>query len=232
MSMLEDAVNIKNINTEDSEFKIENIVENYASVTSVENFLHKKSHNTFINNSQNENENNDINKNENNNNEIQNNNNENQNNKNNDENYNENFSIPYSLNSQNSIIEAPINLIEFTKTNFILNEKALEILKNIKENIIVVSIVGKARTGKSYLMNLLLNNNNSKNNNENSGNGFKVSPSLNSCTRGIWLWNTPKQKPNSSSKIIFIDSEGTNSIDISTKTYDSKIFALIVIVKK
>ena len=230
MSMLEDAVNIKNINTEDSEFKIENIVENYASVTSVENFLHKKSHNTFINNSQNENENNDINKNEKINNENQNNNNENNNNENNDENYNENFSIPYSLNSQNSIIEAPINLIEFTKTNFILNEKALEILKNIKENIIVVSIVGKARTGKSYLMNLLLNNNNSKNNNENSGNGFKVSPSLNSCTRGIWLWNTPKQKPNSSSKIIFIDSEGTNSIDISTKTYDSKIFALIVLI--
>ena len=106
------------------------------------------------------------------------------------------------------------------------NKEALEILRNIKEEIVVVSIVGKARTGKSYLMNLLLNSNN----NQNYNYGFKIGSSINSCTRGIWLWNTPKEKPNSKSKILFIDSEGTNSVDISTKTYDSKIFALIVLI--
>ena len=126
----------------------------------------------------------------------------------------------------NSNIEGPINLIEFHRNNFVLNEKALNILKSIKDNLIIVSIVGKARTGKSYLMNLLLNNNKSKY----PGNGFEISSRLDSCTRGIWLWNTPRQKPNSSSKIIFIDSEGTNSVDLSTKTYDSKIFALIVLI--
>ena len=122
--------------------------------------------------------------------------------------------------------EGPINLIEFHKNNFVLNEKALNILRTIKEDLIIVSIVGKARTGKSYLMNLLLNNSNSKY----PGNGFEISSKLNSCTRGIWLWDTPRQKPNSSSKIIFIDSEGTNSVDLSTKIYDSKIFALIVLI--
>ena len=122
--------------------------------------------------------------------------------------------------------EGAINLIEFQKKNFILNEEALEILRNIKEDIVVVSIVGKARTGKSYLMNLLLNSNN----NQLKNNGFKIGSSINSCTRGIWLWNTPKDKPNSKAKILFIDSEGTNSVDISTKTYDSKIFALIVLI--
>ncbi len=122
--------------------------------------------------------------------------------------------------------EAPINLIEFSKKNFILKEEALNILRNIKEELIVVSIVGKARTGKSFLMNLLLNSNNNKNVN----NGFKIGSSINSCTRGIWIWNTPKETPNSKSKILFIDSEGTNSVDISTKTYDSKIFALIVLI--
>ncbi len=122
--------------------------------------------------------------------------------------------------------EGPINLIEFQKKNFILNKEALEILRNIKEEIVVVSIVGKARTGKSYLMNLLLNSNNNQIKNK----GFKIGSSINSCTRGIWLWNTPKEKPNSKSKILFIDSEGTNSVDISTKTYDSKIFALIVLI--
>ena len=122
--------------------------------------------------------------------------------------------------------EGPITLIEFNHSNFTLNENALNILNNIKEDLIIVSIVGKARTGKSYLMNLLLNNNQSKY----PGNGFEMSSRLNSCTRGIWIWNTPKQKPNSSAKILFIDSEGTNSVDLSTKTYDSKIFALIVLI--
>ena len=126
-----------------------------------------------------------------------------------------------------NIEEGPIKLIEFNKNNFKLNLKALDIIRSIKEEIIVVSIVGKARTGKSFLMNLLLNLNNINNNQLNIG--FNVDSSINSCTKGIWLWNTPRQKPNSSAKIIFIDSEGTNSVDLSTKTYDSKIFALIIL---
>ena len=143
-------------------------------------------------------------------------------NSNNDDNINnENFD-----NNVINIKEGPIKLIEFEKNIFKLNQNALNILHSIKEEIIVVSIVGKSRTGKSYLMNLLLNTNNINNNlNE----GFEVASSIKSCTRGIWIWNTPRQKPNSSAKIIFIDSEGTNSIDFSTKTYDRKIFTLIIL---
>ena len=129
-------------------------------------------------------------------------------------------------NINENIKEGPINLIEFQRNNFILNPKALDILNSITEDLIIVSIVGKARTGKSYLMNLLLNNTQSRQ----PGEGFEISSKLNSCTKGIWLWDTPRQKPNSSAKIIFIDSEGTNSVDLSTKTYDSKIFALIVLI--
>ena len=135
------------------------------------------------------------------------------------------------LENENDLIinkepEGPINLIEFTRNDFILNKDALNILNSIKEDLIIVAIVGKARTGKSYLMNLLLNNNNSL-----PGSGFQISSRLNSCTKGIWLWNTPRDTPHTpNTKIIFIDSEGTNSTDLSTKTYDSKIFALIVLI--
>ena len=125
-----------------------------------------------------------------------------------------------------NIDEGPLKLIEIKKNKIEVNPDALRILRSIKEEIIVISIVGKARTGKSYLMNLLLNSNNINNK---CNNGFKVASSIKSCTKGIWLWNTPRQKPNSSSKIIFIDSEGTNSVDFSTKSYDSKIFALIIL---
>lgn len=50
----------------------------------------------------------------------------------------------------------PIQLIKFDKQNLLLNKKAMDMLKSIKEEIIVISIVGKARTGKSFLMNTLL----------------------------------------------------------------------------
>ena len=143
-------------------------------------------------------------------------------------NYNNiNKDIENDININKKEPEGPINLIEFRRNDFVLNEKALSILNSIKEDLIIVAIVGKARTGKSYLMNLLLNNNNSSS----PGSGFQISSRLNSCTKGIWLWNTPRISPQSpNTKIIFIDSEGTNSTDISTKTYDSKIFALIVLI--
>jgi len=118
----------------------------------------------------------------------------------------------------------PLNLIDFTNKGFSVNPKALEFLNSIKDEIIVVSVVGKARTGKSYLMNLLLDLVGK------GKNGFQVASSLQSCTKGIWLWGNIKNSTNGSAKIIFIDSEGTSSTDKSTKTYDSRIFALIVLV--
>ena len=54
--------------------------------------------------------------------------------------------------------EKPIQLIDFEGQTFKLNEEALKILSSLEDDIIIVSIVGKARTGKSYLMNLLLDN--------------------------------------------------------------------------
>ena len=124
--------------------------------------------------------------------------------------------------SKQKINDAPIKLINFSK-GFQINEEALDFLRSIKEEIIIVSVIGKARTGKSYLMNLLLDL-------IGKGKGFQVASTLQSCTKGIWLWGTPKNSLNGNAKIIFLDSEGTSSIDKSTKTYDSRIFALVVLI--
>ena len=124
--------------------------------------------------------------------------------------------------SSQKINDAPIKLINFSK-GFEINQEALDFLRSIKEEIIIVSVIGKARTGKSYLMNLLLDL-------IGKGKGFKVASTLQSCTKGIWLWGTPKNSLNGNAKIIFLDSEGTSSIDKSTKTYDSRIFALVVLI--
>ena len=130
-----------------------------------------------------------------------------------------NSSFPTNQIAPNS----PIQLIDFSR-GFQINPQALNFLKSIKEEIIIVSVVGKARTGKSYLMNLLL---------DLIGKGipgFQVASSLQSCTKGIWLWSTPKNSLNGNAKIVFLDSEGTSSTDKSTRTYDSRIFALVVLI--
>ena len=136
-------------------------------------------------------------------------------------------SIPNNSNifpqNQNQFIaNTPIKLIDFSH-GFQINPQALNFLRSIKEEIIIVSVVGKARTGKSYLMNLLLDL-------IGKGSGFQVASTLQSCTKGIWLWGTPKNSLNGNAKIVFLDSEGTSSTDKSTRTYDSRIFALVVLI--
>ena len=136
---------------------------------------------------------------------------------------NSNALTPLSSKNNNQVItNAPIKLIDFSH-GFQINPQALNFLRSIKEEIIIVSIVGKARTGKSYLMNLLLDL-------IGKNNGFQVASSLQSCTKGIWLWGTPKNSLNGNAKIVFLDSEGTSSTDKSTRTYDSRIFALVVLI--
>ena len=124
--------------------------------------------------------------------------------------------------SKEKINNCPIKLIDFSK-GFQINKDAIDFLNSIKEEIIIVSVIGKARTGKSYLMNLLLDLIGKEE-------GFQVASTLQSCTKGIWLWGTPKNSSNGNAKIVFLDSEGTSSIDKSTKTYDSRIFALVVLI--
>jgi hypothetical protein len=122
--------------------------------------------------------------------------------------------------------EGPLNLIEFRRDKIILNEEAIKVLNEVKDNIIIVSIFGKEHTGKSYLLNLLLNSR------ENSkiSKGFKVLSTFNAGARGIWMWNTPIGKPNSKEKIILIDSQGINSENVYNQNSDSKVFALILLI--
>ena len=54
--------------------------------------------------------------------------------------------------------EAPLQLLGFKKKEIQLNKEALDMIRSIEDEIIIVSLVGKARTGKSFLLNLLLEN--------------------------------------------------------------------------
>lgn len=124
------------------------------------------------------------------------------------------------LNSGDPVPGAPIQLISQENGKFTINNKALDILKSLNGSIAICSVVGPYRTGKSYILNLLLNR----------PNGFVLGSELVSCTRGIWMWDTPIKHRNEHGEfnLILLDTEGLQSID-STPEYDNMIFVLCLL---
>ena len=94
---------------------------------------------------------------------------------------------------------------------FLINEEAKKILsRSENKQIGIVSLVGKYRTGKSFLLNrVLIEKKNLK--------GFEVAPTIKPCTKGIWLWASPLIINNNYSNTPFpaylIDTEGLGAYD-------------------
>jgi len=99
---------------------------------------------------------------------------------------------------------------------FTLNQDAAADLMNYEGNISFVTIAGKYRTGKSFLLNKLLGL---------RGEGFTVDPTTDACTQGVWMWSKPVYNERDNTNIFFLDTEGSNSVEKSA-THDAKIFAL------
>ena len=66
---------------------------------------------------------------------------------------------------------------------FLMCEEAKEFLATLKAPLALAAIVGKYRTGKSLLVNRMLL--------DIKGGGFMVGATVNSCTKGLWIWNKP-----------------------------------------
>ena len=122
------------------------------------------------------------------------------------------------LNRRDPVPGRPIQLISQEGGKFTINNEALDILKHMNGSIAICSVVGPYRTGKSYILNLLLNR----------PNGFVLGETLKSCTRGIWMWDTPIRHRNEQGQefnLILLDTEGLQSTD-STPELDNMIFVL------
>jgi len=55
-------------------------------------------------------------------------------------------------------------------------------LHNLKGPLGIVAVAGMYRTGKSYLLNRMLLD---------RSDGFGVGPTINPCTKGVWMWSRP-----------------------------------------
>ena len=77
----------------------------------------------------------------------------------------------------------PVPLVEIVesddgKETFKINEEATAILQRVTGKVAVVAMCGLYRTGKSSLLNWLLDRKS----------GFAVGPTVQACTKGIWIW--------------------------------------------
>ncbi|EAS06098.2 amine-terminal domain guanylate-binding protein (macronuclear) [Tetrahymena thermophila SB210] len=132
--------------------------------------------------------------------------------------------IQINLNHSTSEKPSAICLIQFHQDSnrMELGSRAIEILEKYSDHkICFVSIVGLYRSGKSALLNKLLD--------IRSGEGFKVDDSVNACTMGIWMWSNPQYNENDDLYIFFIDTEGLQSVE-QTQDHDIKIFTLTMLI--
>ena len=106
---------------------------------------------------------------------------------------------------------------------FTVGEDAAAALTAIRGPVGVVAVAGRARQGKSYLLNKLVG--------AATGGGFAVSPSHRPCTKGLWLWSSPVPTTDTDGRpyhLILIDTEGIDAFD-QTTAYSTHIFALAIL---
>eukprot|EP00281_Chroomonas_sp_CCMP1168_P034621 CAMPEP_0206239688 /NCGR_PEP_ID=MMETSP0047_2-20121206/15526_1 /ASSEMBLY_ACC=CAM_ASM_000192 /TAXON_ID=195065 /ORGANISM="Chroomonas mesostigmatica_cf, Strain CCMP1168" /LENGTH=971 /DNA_ID=CAMNT_0053664395 /DNA_START=45 /DNA_END=2956 /DNA_ORIENTATION=- len=112
---------------------------------------------------------------------------------------------------------------EGDKAKFEVADEAKAFLETLKAPIALASIVGRYRTGKSFLVNRMLL--------DVVGKGFQVGATVNSCTKGLWMWNKPlrcRNKDGTEVNLLIIDTEGIGSLDADAD-HDAKIFAMALL---
>ncbi|KPP74104.1 hypothetical protein Z043_106765, partial [Scleropages formosus] len=117
------------------------------------------------------------------------------------------------------VMAHPVCLIENIEENKVkINQEALAILSSISQPVVVVSIVGKYRTGKSYLMNRLAG----------KRTGFSLGSTVQSNTKGIWMLCVPHPRREGQT-LVLLDTEGLGDVEKDDLRYDSYVFTLAIL---
>ncbi|XP_072890073.1 guanylate-binding protein 1-like isoform X1 [Hemitrygon akajei] len=112
----------------------------------------------------------------------------------------------------------PMPLVYNIDRKLQLNPEALQVLQSIEVPMVVVVMVGAARTGKSYLMNCLAGDKK----------GFTVDSTLQTHTKGIWMWcRSLPERPNEA--LLLLDTEGLGDAEKGDSQNDNLIYSLAIL---
>lgn len=103
--------------------------------------------------------------------------------------------------------------------HFVVSQDAVAFLAGLGGTPIApVCVVGKARTGKSFLLNRLVG----------QPGAFGVGSTVEACTKGVWVWSEPVHVVCAGGievAVLFIDTEGIGATG-ATVDHDARIFSL------
>jgi hypothetical protein len=78
----------------------------------------------------------------------------------------------------------PLELVRYNveTAKFEVGERATEVLRAVRGPLGVVAVCGRARQGKSFLLNQLLK----------VTGGFSIGSTTRPCSKGLWMWSHPQ----------------------------------------
>lgn len=101
---------------------------------------------------------------------------------------------------------------------FSINKDVQKLLQNQHTTVSCISIVGKYRTGKSYLLNRFFGRNS----------GFDLGGAIQAKTKGIWIWVKP-HPVEENRLLILLDTEGLHDVEKGDETNDIQLFSFALL---
>jgi len=119
----------------------------------------------------------------------------------------------------------PLELVRYNASTgkFEAGAAALAALRRVRSPVAVAAVSGRARQGKSFILNQLLE--------ASTGGGFTIGSTHRPCTQGLWMWSAPLRRAaadGSEYHLVLLDTEGIDAYDQTTQ-YSTQIFSLAVL---